>query len=222
VVNESYRRINKAMFESLNAIAKEQPMTITAAATQSSNLSNLDPEDKELLNAHIFIIENTFHFIDAFSETDTPNPVLADFIKRGKALYDEHMSLYVSSVIRRPLGKILDFLEPLEATADKEAFILRAPHSRVAFRKLVNHYDTKEIKKGIETLRKRVEKHFAESDEDIISERLLLELVKKLGEAYIDVSERLSAAGRDVYGENGKAGGVEWGREEIWAAFRKN
>lgn len=96
MVNDGYSKINKAMFESLRAIAKESP----AVASQS-----MDPEDKEQLNYHIMMIENMHHYLE---EVDTRgNSILVDFKKKADGEFREHMGLYIGAVIRRPLGKFL-------------------------------------------------------------------------------------------------------------------
>lgn len=96
MINDGYSKINKAMFESLQAIAKESP----AVASQS-----MDPEDKEQLNYHIMMIENMHHYLE---EVDTrSNSILVDFKKKADGEFREHMGLYIGAVIRRPLGKFL-------------------------------------------------------------------------------------------------------------------
>jgi hypothetical protein len=106
MVNDGYAKINKAMFESLQAIAKDSPQVAS---------QNVDPEDKEQLNYHIMMIENMHHYLE---EVDTKgNDILEDFRKKAEEEYKEHMGLYVGAVIRRPLGKLLVFPLPLPSVA---------------------------------------------------------------------------------------------------------
>ena len=96
MVNDGYGKINKAMFESLQAIAKESP-NVTS--------QSVDPEDKEQLNYHIMMIENMHHYIE---EVDTRgNQILDGFMRTAEEEYKEHMGLYINAVIRRPLSKLL-------------------------------------------------------------------------------------------------------------------
>jgi hypothetical protein len=96
MVDQGYAQINKAMFNSLRAIAKESP---------ASHAPSNDPEDKESLNYHILLIENMNHYVENVEvRTD---PVLEEWQRKATEEYDEHLSLYVDSVIRRPLGKIM-------------------------------------------------------------------------------------------------------------------
>lgn len=95
MVNEGYKNINKTMFDSLQAIAKESPQFG----------GQVDPEDKEQLNYHIMMIENMHHYLE---EVDTKgNGILEDFRKKAEEEYKEHMGLYINAVIRRPLAKLL-------------------------------------------------------------------------------------------------------------------
>jgi exocyst complex component 1 len=96
MVNNGYSIINRAMFDAMQAIAKQSP----TAGSQS-----LDPEDKEQLNYHILIIQNMDHYIE---EVDVRNnSVLQDFKQKAEEEFKEHMALYVGAVIRRYLEKTL-------------------------------------------------------------------------------------------------------------------
>ena len=217
MVNDAYQQINKAMFESLKFIAKESPV---AAQAQSSAAG--DPEDKEILNYHILLIENMNHYIEEVSVRN--NPVLEDWNFRARAEMNEHMELYLVAVIRRPLGKLLDFLESTEAlmrnNSDSPSSIAsRASHSRSTFKKILSGYDAKEIRRGIDTLRKRVEKHFGEGDDTPgLSRELTMKVCKECEGKYLDINERLNKVVKEIY-EGGLE--VEWRKEDVVSAFRK-
>jgi len=98
LVDDGYTLIIKAMFESLRVIAKESP-----GAAQHGGPA--DPEDKEALNYHILLIENMNHYVEHVDERG--NAALAEGKKKARSDLDEHLSLYVDAVIRRPLGKIM-------------------------------------------------------------------------------------------------------------------
>lgn len=183
LVNDGYSKINKAMFESLHAIAKESP----AVASQ-----NVDPEDKEQLNYHIMMIENMHHYLE---EVDTRgNAILESFRKRAEDEYREHMGLYIGAVIRRPLAKLLDFIENVEALvksgATGEDIANRGAHNKAAFKKVLEHNDGKDIRKGIEALKKRVDKHFGDDhrggDAPVIEK-----ILSRLEDEYINVHKRI-------------------------------
>lgn len=214
MVNDGYQRINKAMFESLKVIAKESP---TVMISQGQG----DPEDKEALNYHILLIENMNHYMEEVEAR--PDSVLDYWKSKAQDEYTEHMNLYVDAVIRRPLGKLLEFIESTEAllaqpTATPQSISQRSSHSRHVFKKLAHSHDVKELRKGIEALKKRVDKHFGDADDPTISRDLVFKVLKACEKKYVGVSERMGVINQDVY-----AGEVEvdWGVREVEAAFRR-
>lgn len=216
-VNDAYQQINKAMFESLKFIAKENP---TATQAQASTIG--DHEDKEALNYHILLIENMNHYIEEVAARN--NPVLQHWNSRALAEMDEHMELYLAAVMRRPLGKLLDFLESTESlmrnNSDSPTLIAtRASHSRSTFKKILSGYDSKEIRRGIETLKKRVEKHFGERDDTPgLSRELVTKVCKECESRYFEIGERVNKIVKEVYEGSLE---VEWRREDVIGAFRK-
>ncbi|ORY12862.1 exocyst complex component Sec3-domain-containing protein [Clohesyomyces aquaticus] len=214
MVDDAYQKINKAMFESLKVIAKESPAVM---ATQGQG----DPEDKEALNYHILLIENMNHYME---EVDArADAVLLDWKAKAEDEMQEHMNLYVDAVIRRPLGKLMEFIESTETLLTQpgttpQSIATRSSHSRSLFRKLVNSYDAKEVRKGIEALKKRVDKHFGDADDPSISRDLVFKVLKECEQKYSNVYERTVHINQDVY-----TGEVEmdWGPGEVAAAFRR-
>lgn len=214
MVDDAYQKINKAMFESLKVIAKESPAVMASQG-------QVDPEDKEALNYHILLIENMNHYIE---EVDArSDPVLLDWKVKAQDELKEHMDLYVDAVIRRPLGKLLEFIESTETLltqpgASPPAIAQRSSHSRSVFKKLVHSFDAKEIRKGIEALKKRVDKHFGDADDPTISRDLVFKVLKECEKKYDNVYDRTIRINQDVY-----SGEVEmdWSSNDIAAAFRK-
>ncbi|UPX15396.1 uncharacterized protein EKO05_0005843 [Ascochyta rabiei] len=214
MVNDAYQRINKAMFESLKVIAKESP---TVMGTQGQG----DPEDKEALNYHILLIENMNHYME---EVDARADTVLDYWKaKAQEEYSEHMNLYVDAVIRRPLGKLLEFLESTETLlaargGSPQSIAQRSSHSRSVFKKLIHSHDAKEVRKGIEALKKRVDKHFGDADDPSISKDLVFKVLKECERKYIGISERVQRVNQDVY--QGEVE-VDWGTSEVQGAFRR-
>ncbi|KAI8935164.1 hypothetical protein NX059_007757 [Plenodomus lindquistii] len=214
MVNDGYQRMNKAMFESLKVIAKESPAVM---ASQGQG----DPEDKEALNYHILLIENMNHYME---EVDArPDTVLDYWKSKAQDECTEHMNLYVDAVIRRPLGKLLEFIESTETllsqpTATPQSISQRSSHSRSVFKKLAHSHDAKELRKGIEALKKRVDKHFGDADDPSISRDLVFKVLKECERKYVGISERMGVINQDIY-----AGEVEidWGVREVESAFRR-
>lgn len=213
-VNSAYIRINKTMFESLKVIARENPSAQTAGT---------DPEDKEALNYQILLIENMNHYLEEVKTHS--NPVLEDWKQNAVQEMDEHMSLYLGAVIRRPLGKLLDFLESTESLmlsrqpGDSFMKISNMPsHSKSTFRKILAGYDSKEIRKGIETLKRRVEKHYGDADDPGLSRDLVAKVIVNCERYYEKVEDRILTISRDVYDGEVIA---EWNRTDVTQAFRK-
>ncbi|KAJ5934278.1 hypothetical protein N7466_003825 [Penicillium verhagenii] len=213
-VNDAYDRINRAMWESLKFIAKEapgQPPGVSATAG--------DPEDKEVLNYHILLIENMNHYVE---EVDVHTlPVLERWMNRAHQDFDEHMKLYLDAVIHRPLGKLLDFiqsLETLQAAGNSSDIATRASHSRMVAKKVLSSYDAKEVKRGVELLKKRVEKHFGDADDPGLSRSLVLKVLRECEQRYEEAYDRTRQIIDTIY--EGQLD-LEWRKEDVVAMFRK-
>ncbi|KAI1662293.1 exocyst complex component Sec3-domain-containing protein [Daldinia decipiens] len=209
-VDREYDRIIKTMFDSLKVIARENPSTLTN--------SGADPEDKEALNYHILLIENMNHFLE---ELDTHGlEILEDWKEAAASEMSEHMGLYLNAIMRRPLGKLLEYLENIEAqlaTGKNPAIIAAQPsNARGTFNKILSGYDAREVRKGVEALRKRVEKHFGDADDPSLSRGLVNRVLRECEKFYGEIEVRISTATTTVYG-----GDVlfEWPRADVKSAF---
>ena len=172
MVDREYDRLLKSMFDSLKVIARENPAlgssgTGLASSSATAASAAADPEDKEALNFHILLIENMNHFLE---EVDNPRrlEVLDDWRDAAHREMAEHLGLYLNAVMRRPLGKLLEHLENIEAQLQggkSAAGVAAQPsNTKAVFNKVLGNYDGREVRKGIEALRKRVEKHFGEEE----------------------------------------------------------
>ena len=210
MVDDAYRSINKAMFDSLMVIAKEAPKADAR-----------DPEDKGYLNFRILLFENMNHYVQEVNPRE--NPVLVEWSARAQAKRVDQLNMYLYLVCHRPLGKLYDFLESTETLLlahpeNPKAIAARPSHSRAVFKKVLSSYDAKELRKGIETLKKRVDKHFGDSDDTPGRSKELVAKVHKACEVvYLDVCDRAEKIIQDVY-----EGTIEmdW-REDVKAAFRR-
>lgn len=218
-VDREYDRMLKSMFESLMVIARENPGASAGGGTGPAAAAAADPEDKEALNFHILLIENMNHFAE---ETDTRElEVLEVWKDNARAEYADHMGLYLAAVMRRPLGRLLDYLENIEAQRQSgrpaTSIAAQPSNSRSVFNKVLATYDAREVRKGIDALRKRVEKHFGDADDPALSRDLVLKVTRECERFYTDVEARIERVVRDVYG-----GDVlfEWPRADVKAAFR--
>jgi exocyst complex component 1 len=98
----------------------------------------------------------------------------------------------------------------------------RSSHSRSLFKKLLSSNDGRETRKGIDLLKKRIDKHFGDADEMALSRNLVVKVLKECQASYEDVWDRTQRVGKEVY-ESSEGGSVEWDirRDDIGAAFRK-
>ncbi|RHZ51078.1 GTP-Rho binding exocyst subunit SEC3 [Aspergillus thermomutatus] len=211
-VNEAYDRINRAMWECLKFIAKEAPTGVAAGAG--------DPEDKEVLNYHILLIENMNHYIE---EVDVRGlPVLERWRDRAHQDFEDHLKLYLDLVIHRPLGKLLEFIDSAEglmAAGGNPADISSRPsHSRSVAKKVLAMYDGKEIRRGIELLKKRVEKHFGDADDPGLSRSLVLKVLRECERRYEEAYDRTRHVLDAVY--EGQLE-LEWRKEDAIAMFKR-
>jgi hypothetical protein len=214
-VNEAYAKINRAMWESLKFIAKEAPSQQAGSSGGAG-----DPEDKEALNYHILLIENMNHYVEEVDSRE--NIVLEEW--QGRATHDmlEHSKLYIDAVIRRPLGKLLDFVESIESLLQTVSpptdIALRPSHSRSVAKKLFISYDLKELRRGIDLLKKRIEKHFGDADDPGPSRSLVVKMLKECESRYADVHDRTKLIIDIVYEGQME---LEWRKEEAASMFRR-
>lgn len=214
ILNDAYNKILKAMWESINTIAKDDSTPGGTSAPAGG-----DPEDKEVLNYHILLIENMNHYIE---EVDTHNNVVLEKWKET-ASQDmfTHLTQYTDAVIRRPLGKWLDFVESTEAmmrTNDSLQQISSKPsHSRSTCKKIIKSYDASEVRKGIETLKKRVEKHFGDVDDPTtMSKSLIARVLEECNARYAHGHDRMKQIIDKIYDGSLEIG---WSKEEVATWF---
>ncbi|KAL2033134.1 hypothetical protein VTO58DRAFT_106306 [Aureobasidium pullulans] len=224
LIDDAYIRINRAMWDSLKVIARESP-TAAGAATSATTAHGLEYEDKEILNYHILLIENMNHYIEEVDDGGKEGSVLAEW--KAKALMDraEHMEEYVGRVVRRPLGKIIDFVEGAEALLNQNmtgpSIAARPLYSRHNTKKLLASHDGKSIRSGIDTLRKRIEKHFGDADEEQLSRQMVTMVCKECERRYDNVLDRLTKACNILYKEDEKGVTIDWSKEDTKEGFKR-
>ncbi|EXJ82441.1 hypothetical protein A1O3_06254 [Capronia epimyces CBS 606.96] len=221
VVNDAYTKLLKAMWDSLSFIAKDNPAS-SSGAVHSATPANGDPEDKEALNYHILLIENMNYFAEEVKTQH--NVVLEEWSERASRDQLMHLAQYTDAVIRRPLGKWLDFLESTEAlmkSTDSYAAIANRPsHSRSSAKKMLATYDSKEVRKGIETLKRRIEKHFTDADDpsSSSSKALIGRVFDECSTRYTHAYDRMKLVIDRVYDSNLE---IDWRKEDAAAMFRR-
>ncbi|GAM87890.1 hypothetical protein ANO11243_059180 [Dothideomycetidae sp. 11243] len=238
LIDDAYERINQSMWVALKQIAKDSP---SGGAVQGGAASQgTEAEDKEILNYHILLIENMNHYIEEVDDGGNEESVLASWKIKAVAERNEHLDQYVQRVVRRPLGKLLDFVESTESLLaqnpnNPSSIASKPSHSRSAAKRSLSPYDSREIRKGIEALRKRVEKHFdpssslpsfssgqQENPDDRAMAQKLVPLVLEACEAcYLQILERTNKIASDVYSGGEKGIDVEWTKDDVLVGFRR-
>ena len=245
-VDEAYSRINKAMFDSLKVIAKEGP-TATSSTAQTQKAGGVDdPEDKEMLNYHVLMIENMNYFIEEVDDGGHQG-VLAEW--KGRALMEraEALEAYVGQVIRRPLGKLLvsinlldcrchdvhadeiqEFLDSIDSIKESHPhnpgqITSRPTYSRKAARNMLSQYDSKEVRRGIDTLRRRIEKHFHDADDEPHSKALINYVCKECERFCEKTVTRIEDMIRELYPvtEGEKNVEIEFSKADVQAGLRR-
>lgn len=224
-IDDAYDRIFKAVFHNLQRIAKE-PSAGEASVVPSSN--GITPvgadEDKEQLNYHIMMIENMNLIMEGLA--NETNETICVHRDHAMSVYRTELDRYVKTVIRRPLGKLLEFVEGVEAYVDKNPMDnpqLRHGYSRSAFKRLLGAYDAKEMKKSVDVLQKRVEKHFLGEEDRADKDPALYGKVWSSLQAEFSMfySRLAKIVDRHYSDPNEGALGIDFSKADITQAFRR-
>ncbi|KAF8755980.1 Exocyst complex component SEC3 N-terminal PIP2 binding PH [Rhizoctonia solani] len=197
IVDAAYERIVQAMFEALQQMAK---MDGTEAK---------DPDDKGVLNYHVIMIA---------------------FVTRAEETYHRELSAYVTFVLRRPMAKIIDYFDGVErllqTTAPSE-ISNNSNFSRSALKKVVKEYDSKDMRKNVDGLYKRVEKHFDAEEGSTIpaghngaAAPVLVGVWNACEEQLLRLTDRWIRLIGQCYPDSGVS--LEYTTGDVRAAFRKH
>ncbi|KAJ8682053.1 hypothetical protein QAD02_017845 [Eretmocerus hayati] len=111
-------------------------------------------------------MENFHHLYDLLYQLKIP--VLDHERKETKQKYQDALKAYVTRYFGRPLEKLNSFFDGVQAkvgTGVKESEIsYQMAFSRQELRKVVKEYPAREVKKGLEHLYRKVEKHLCEEE----------------------------------------------------------
>jgi hypothetical protein len=211
-VDTAYERIVQTMFDSLKQMAKMEG----------------EGEDKGQLNYHVILIENMHHFVAEISPLEIGS--VQSFVKRAEAIYEENLNAYVKIVLRRPFSRIIDFFEGIERllkTKSPSEVANITSYSKQALKKVVKEYNSRDIRKHVDTLHKRVEKHFTEASEKATIEDsgsiapgpVMVGVWKACEEELIRITDLLSKRIAQCYEGSGIT--MEYSVPDVEAAFRK-
>ncbi|KAF8745436.1 Exocyst complex component SEC3 N-terminal PIP2 binding PH, partial [Rhizoctonia solani] len=233
IVDAAYERIVQAMFEALQQMAK---MDGTEAK---------DPDDKGVLNYHVIMIgiyfmphlalrlltcktENMHHFVADMTQLELG--AVRAFVTRAEETYHRELSAYVTFVLRRPMAKIIDYFDGVErllqTTAPSE-ISNNSNFSRSALKKVVKEYDSKDMRKNVDGLYKRVEKHFDAEEGSTIpaghngaTAPVLVGVWNACEEQLLRLTDRWIKLIGQCYPDSGVS--LEYTTGDVRAAFRKH
>jgi len=94
-------------------------------------------------------------------------------------------------------------------------------YSRHNTKKLLASHDSKAIRSGIDALRKRIEKHFGDADEEVLSRQMVAMVCKECERRYDGVLDRLVKACDVLYKENEKGVVIDWSKEDTREGFKR-
>ncbi|KIR55087.1 exocyst protein [Cryptococcus gattii Ru294] len=210
-VNEAYERVITSVFGSLEQLAKME-----RAETQAN-------EDKGQLNYHVIMIENLHYFIEDVSQIKST--AMAGFLQRAKSLYEENMSMYIKLMLRRTFARFIDFFDGvdrlLQSTPANEVS-LHHSYSRSALKKVLKDHGAKDMRKAVETMSRRVDKHFADDEEPSTStaNMALIGMVwKELTQEFAKETLRAQGIVAKSYGDSGL--GLEFSAADVEATCKK-
>ncbi|GAA5904040.1 uncharacterized protein JCM6883_002064 [Sporobolomyces salmoneus] len=152
VVNSQYERIVATMFDCLQQMAK----------MDGEGQGQAPGEGKDQLNYHVILIENMHHIIAVFSGKQKV-AALAPFVQQAREKYDQNLAAYIRLILRRPLSRVVDYfagLEQLLRTTPPTEVSLHSAYTKSALRRILSDVRPKDLRKAIDALYKRVDKHF--------------------------------------------------------------
>ncbi|KAF9150156.1 hypothetical protein BG015_008033 [Linnemannia schmuckeri] len=197
LITAAYDKLVRVMFESTEAVAKE----------------TVDFDDKEQ-GSHVVNIENMHHFYSELRQRKVTN--LENYMKYAKGSYESHLATYVRGVVRRSLLKLLDFFDGVEGLVKAKASEdvgFHLTYNKQALKKVVSQYPASVVRKDLQHLYRKVEKHFSSEDE----EGLLQVAWRGIQEEFIRQHERFSRLIRECYPDAGVQ--MEFSMQELLGFF---
>ncbi|KAH8991916.1 exocyst complex component sec3 subunit [Lactarius akahatsu] len=211
-VDGAYDRIVHAMFDSLKHMAKMSG----------------EEEDKGQLNYHVILVENMHYFVAEIRQQEIGSVVV--FSTRAEAVYEENLSAYVKIVLRRPFSKIIDYFDGVEQmlrTMAPTEVSSSGGYSRSALKKVVREFDAKDVRKHVDALFKRVEKHFTEASEIATGESsgiapgtVMVGVWKACEEELLRITDIFAKRISQCYANSGVS--LEYSAADVEAAFKRH
>lgn len=210
-VDLAYEKMVNTMFDCLKQMAKMDG----------------EGDDKGQLNYHVILIENMHQFLADASELEIGS--MRTFLKQAEVIYEENLAAYVKIVLRRPFAKILDYFDGVERllkTTSPTGVASNRDFTATALKRVVKDYSAKDIRKHVEALAKRVEKHFIEATEKETTQRsgargnVVAGVWKACGLETVRMTESFSNRISQCYGQSGVS--LDYTVADVQTAFRSN
>ena len=93
---------------------------------------------------------------------------MTSFSRRAEGLYEENINAYVRLMLRKAFPKLMDFTEgaaKLLKTAAPSDVAGNSNYNKSALKKVIKDNTAKDVKRNVDAMFKRVEKHFSEGEE---------------------------------------------------------
>ena len=197
-------RIGADTAELLGSVSTAAKLKAVAKETAAGNTGE---EAKVLLNRHVVMVENLYGICEEFNNYTSPG--LREIVKDAKHNYNRELESYIADVISRPLNKVLQFVHNNESKNLQQLSKQKDVSSQL--KRTFQGVDSKEIRKGIENLRKRVEKHFMEASGSTVLESVW----RAIGVEYCNVFDKVMKIAKNVDG----TGYLQFQRSDITNAF---
>ncbi|XP_064608432.1 exocyst complex component 1-like isoform X2 [Liolophura sinensis] len=143
-LEKAYTELVRTIFDQIVRVANEHPKT---------------PRE-------VVMLENFHHMFAVLSQLKIS--CLDGERKEAKQIYQDNLHAYTTAYLGRPLEKLHTFFEGIQsrvASGVKEEEVGYAlAFSKQELRKVIKEYPGKEVKKGLEHLYKKVEKHLCEEE----------------------------------------------------------
>lgn len=111
-----------------------------------------------------------------------------------------------------------DFFDAVERLGpDSTNLSSTSTYNKSALRKVLKEFNAKDVRKNIEGLHKRVEKHFADSSDG--DDLVFNNVWKACEDELISLTERIARLISQYYGDSGVA--LEFSKADIESAFKK-
>ncbi|ORX74498.1 hypothetical protein DL89DRAFT_206497, partial [Linderina pennispora] len=160
IVDRAYGRISRLIFDSLDSQLREAERNVTKHSDDKDAL-------KEQLNTYVMLLENLFVLLNGLQlfRTGTAKPyfkpTLDQYIEQAQTLQRKVTAAYNRDMLKRPMGKMLDFFDAVERALASNSNPLNLPNlSKSQLKKVIQSHNSSAMRESLKQLYKRVEKHF--------------------------------------------------------------